>query len=63
MFSVNHSVCTNMLGRLVQQNPMPQVDKVASSVRNLGSLREATFSDASVGPAPQVGPSDLGQLW
>lgn len=33
------------------------------SVSNLGTLREAKFSDASVGPTPQAGPSDSRQLW
>lgn len=60
---INHGVCTNLLGRLVQQNPMPQVDKVALSGSNVGTLREAKFSDAGVRTSPQAGPSDSGQLW
>lgn len=53
MLSVNHSICTNMPGRLVQQNPMPQVDKVALLVSNLGTLREAKFSDTLPGQLPK----------
>lgn len=41
VFSINHSVCTNILGRLEWENSVPQVGKVALSVSNLGNLPKA----------------------
>lgn len=43
MFFINRSVYTSNVGRLLEQNSMPQVGKFALSVSNLGTLQEAKF--------------------
>lgn len=63
VFSINHSVCTNNVGRLAEQNSGPQVGEVALSWSYLGNLPKAKFPDASHRPGPQASPSVSGLLW